>query len=132
MNDTILNIENILKEKLENKFFEIKEYNNNQSLMIDIAKNNLEINWVKRQYPEHISLRLQDNKLEYFSFWGCGGRFIYRNIDPTNPKEKFNSLWHEKMPAIRNKDILKAITKVCDDYIKITNEIKEKWLDRNF
>ncbi len=50
-------------------------------IAIDIAKNNFEINWIKRQYPEHIGLIIQQWKIQYQIFGWCWWRRIYRNID---------------------------------------------------
>lgn len=132
MQDTIKLINSVLSENLVNKFYNIQKRKNffweSEYLMVDIAKSDYEINGVDRQYPEHISLIIEDWKIDFQTFGGCGGRRIYREIDKNIDSEKYLALWSETMPAIRIKDLKKALEKICKDYIAITEDIKARGL----
>jgi hypothetical protein len=99
-------------------------------ISIDIAKSNYQINWVHRQYPEHISLKIQEWKLTYQIFSWCWWQYMHRAIDKNIDDEKYYALWKEKMPAIRTKDIEKWLIKVCKAYMEITEDIKKRWLSK--
>lgn len=131
---TIEQVENIIRSNLpDNKFFKVWQSFHAlwraPYIAIDIARNEQHINWISRQYHEHISLILDDDGLQFQILSWSGWQKLYRKPDPNNPDEKYLALWSEKLPAIRIKnDHLRALAKVCKDYMQAVQTIESKGL----
>ncbi len=86
------------------------------------------INNVLGQYPQVVSLTLclNDMDLQVQAFSGCGGNFIYRNINPDNPQEKYLAMKGIKIPFRKPKSeekfILNAIERFAENWLKTLRE----------
>lgn len=128
-------IENILKENLPTSAYksvtERKDCFGGLYLRIEFAANDYAINRVKGQFPQKVSLNLDLADLELMPqvFGGMGGQSIYREIDPTNPKEKFYACKGVRIPFRKPKKeekfILNAITKFAQNWVKALKENKD-------
>ncbi len=123
-------IKEIIRTNTQNKHFTVTEgrtFDGRPTIEVVIARNNVAINWVKGQFSECISFWIKEcGKIEFISFWGCGGRKIYRKTDSSIQSEKYLALSGEIMPAIRIKEINRAVEKICKDYMTITKDIEKR------
>jgi hypothetical protein len=138
-------MENLLKE-IDNKLdflrnkgfhviFEPYTIMGTKKHRIEIASSDKLINGVQHQYPDHISFSLSENlELQAQSFGGCGGGSIYRNIDPTNERERLYAMQSVKVPFRKpqsnDKAIIKAIDKLVQNYILTLLEVQKMGLLR--
>ena len=83
---------------------------------------------VSGQYPQIVSLSLdlQDFELYPQMFGGNGGQFIYREINPDDPKEKYLAMKSIKIPFRKPKPeekfILNAIERFAKNWLKALND----------
>jgi hypothetical protein len=129
----------ILHKKLPNFYIEVTErksalgrVNHFYYLKIVIAASNYEINNVKGQYVQDVSLMLDlDNlNLKVQVFGGNGGQSIYLKPDPNDPKEKYLAFKSVKVPFRKpnnnEKAVLDAIGRFADNYLKTLRDNKDR------
>lgn len=131
MNTT--DIHNIIKKELPTAFVDVrtyKDFTGNENIGVDIARSDYKINGLDRQYVEHCSFRISNWKLDFMAFGWHGWNYIYRNVDPNNPKEKYNALGTEKIKPKNFKSLEKYIIDICKQYRLIIVDIEARWLHR--
>ena len=122
-------VRNILKENLPESFNVIVEKRSNpigggHYLKIAFSPNSYEINQVRGQFPQVVSLNLdlRDMELTTQVFGGNGGGKINREPDRKNPMEAHLYCKHIKIPFRRPQKseaaVLRAIENFCKNYIK--------------
>lgn len=125
-----------VKELLENKLpkgFNIivqerTDFMGGQNLKIGFSPNTIEINNVKGQYPQLVSLNLNLDTLELHPqvYGGMGGQSITRNINPDFPNEKYLAMKSVRVPfrkpKCEEKNVLKAIDTFIDRYMTTLRE----------
>jgi len=122
----------IIQEVLPNFWHSVEPYTfwGQTSLAIKIAAKDYLINGVQGQRPQAVSMRLSEQmELSVQVYGGCGGNWVYRNINPDNPKERFNAMASEKVPfrtpQKNEKAVLNAVRKFCENYRQILISHKE-------
>ena len=128
-------IESVLNEVLPQGTFimvnEGKSIFSEPQIRIMIAASNYLINNVEGQRPLAVSLLLDLNDMELRPqvFGGNGGRRMYFNTDPNNPKHKFLAMSGIDLPFRKpnpnEKAILNAIKKFAENWLKTLRENKE-------
>jgi hypothetical protein len=129
-------IQDIVLSTLPESFYVILQkrkaiISNDPQLLIAFAPNNYEINQVKGQHPQLVSLLLNMKTLELNTqvFGGNGGGNIYREPDPNHPKEKYLAMVGVKVPFRKPKQtqesVLRAIQLFCERYIQTLKDNKE-------
>jgi hypothetical protein len=131
----ISQIKTILQNNLpKGVLFDVWEHKNlfgDNSPAFQIYTSDKPINNVSGQYPNIVSFWIYDGYLSAQSFGGNGGGYLYRNINPAEPKEKYYAMISEKIKVNKtNKNIDKAIKKICIEYIKTLQSFKDKGLLR--
>ena len=126
----------ILKEELPNFYTFVKKskssFSGDEYLVILMAASNYEINRVRGQYPQAVSLmlNLKDMDLHPQVFGGNGGQSIYLIPDPNDPKEKYLAMASRKVPFRRpkpnEKAVLEAIRKFAVNYRNLLKENKDR------
>lgn len=128
-------IESILNSVLPTGFLKsVQEYIDGLggvNLKIWAASSNENINGVKGQKPEIVSLLLRSNgELKTQIFGGSGGGGFYVKPDLNNVKEKYNALTKIKVPfrtpQPNEKSILKAITLFFERYFDLIKKNKHR------
>lgn len=122
----------ILNKQLPNFYFYVKEYKDyfgdGKNLGIKIAASDYEINNVKGQTPQSVSLALSLSTLELHPqvFGGNGGRVIYREPNKEDPSERYLAMKSVKVPfrtpSKDEKSVLAAIEKFAINYKKTLKE----------
>lgn len=106
-------------------------------LQIYIACSDVNINGVRGQKPQIVSLALSIDtmELEAVAFGGNGGRSIYRKPNLLDASEKYLAMKSVKIPFTRPKKelkfVLNAIDKFILNYIKVLKENKDVLTDSN-
>jgi len=101
------------------------------SVKILLAANKHEINSVRNQFPQAVSLslRVDTMELETQVFGGIGGNRIYRKVDKNNPKEKMYAMHGIKIkfrkPKKEFKFVLRAINKFASNWLSEMKANKE-------
>lgn len=119
-------IEAILNKVVPKFFHSVSEYKSyfgdGKNLAIKIAASSDEINKVRGQYPQVVSLSLDLKTLELHPqvFGGNGGQVIYRKPNMSDPSEKYLAMKSVKIPFRTPKKeeelVLKAIEKFAENY----------------
>lgn len=117
-------IKNILAAEVPNFYTNVWEWQGlgDKYIGIFIAASDYDINQVKNQKPQAVSLSLCLNDLELRPqvYGGNGGQSIYREPNPNDPAEKY--LWGKSVkvpfrkPQPNEAAVLKAIAKFCQNY----------------
>jgi hypothetical protein len=119
--------EAIIKKHLPNFWFSISDYKGyfgGVSLAIMIAPIDFDINGIRNQKPQMVSLSFDPKTLELEpqAYAGCGGRCIERKPDLTNPNEKYLYCKSVKVafrtPQKNEKAVLSAFEKFVIAYKK--------------
>lgn len=127
-------IKEILEKELPQEAFKVVSPHKGfggQYLKIAFAANDHQINGVRGQLPQVVSLNLDlaDLELETQCFGGNGGRCIYRKPNLEDAKEKYLAMKSVKVPFRKpkkeEKSVLNAITKFCQNWLKTLKENKE-------
>jgi hypothetical protein len=128
-------IEGILNKNIPNFYTFVKEYreplSGDTAFAIIMAASDHEINRVRGQYPQAVSLYLNTKTLELHPqvFGGNGGQSIYRKPNMDDPREKYLAMKNEKVPfrtPPKNiESVLKAIDKFTINYKKTLIEHKD-------
>ena len=128
-------INEILEKNLPKKAHKIvSEYRKvfgGKGLKIAFAASDYEINQVRNQFPQAVSLSLDlDNmELEIQVFGGMGGNRVYCEPDLNNPKEKYLAMAGRKVafrrPKKEEKFVLRAIEKFAQNWVKVLKENKD-------
>ena len=125
----------VIKNSIPSKFhYEVTEGKNffgGKYVKIILAVSNYEINRVKGQYVQDVSLFLNDDlELIVQCYGGNGGQSIYTIPDKNNPKEKYLAMVSVKVPFRKPQKnetaVLNAIKKFTDNWVKILKENKSK------
>ena len=126
VDDLITKINAILQKEVPNFFHSVTKtksyFGNEEQIAIKIAASDYEINNVRGQYPQLVSLLLNVDTMELNVqvFGGNGGQRIYRDINPNDPKEKFYAMIGIKVPfrtpQKNEKAVLSAIQKFVQNY----------------
>lgn len=126
--NTLINkIERTIKEIIPFFYISVKPYKSfsgSEKIAIEVAASNYEINKVRGQYPQCVSLLLDEKTFELHPqiFGGNGGQTIYREVNKEDPKEKFYAMIGIKIPFRKPKPneeaVLKAIEKFFENYRK--------------
>jgi len=129
-------IEKILDKVLpgfyKNVFVRKNYFDNGESIGIIMAASNYEINRVKGQYPQDVSLMLDVNDMDLHVqvFGGNGGNRIYLVPDKNDPKEKYLAMAGVKIPfrtpKKEEKFVLQAIEKFAENYKIALKENKDR------
>ena len=132
MKDQILEI---LKKELPKTFnIIVKEYQTcfgDHNIKIAFSPNAFEVNNVKGQFPQLVSLDLCLDDLDIHSqVFGCmGGQCIYKIPNIHDDREKYLCMKSIKIPFRRPKkqkeNVLKAIEKFAQNYLKLMKENKD-------
>lgn len=120
-------IEGILKAELPRFYGNVKlsKYTRSSGereyMHIQIAASDHEINNVKCQYPQYVSLHLEEGTLSICQYGGMGGQYIDLIPNKEDPKECYLAIKRLKIPFRKPKQgdqeaILKAIRKFCQNY----------------
>jgi len=126
VDDLISKINAILQKEVPNFFYSVTKtksyFGNEEQIAIKIAASDYEINNVRGQYPQLVSLLLNVNTMDLNVqvFGGNGGQRIYRDINPNDPKEKYYAMIGIKVPfrtpQKNEKAVLNAIQKFVQNY----------------
>jgi hypothetical protein len=126
IDDLITKINAILQKEVPNFFHSVTKtksyFGNEEQIAIKIAASDYEINNVRGQYPQLVSLLLNVDTMELNVqvFGGNGGQRIYRDINPNDTKEKFYAMIGIKVPfrtpQKNEKAVLSAIQKFVQNY----------------
>jgi len=129
-------IEKILDKVLpgfyKNVFVRKNYFDNGEYIGIIMAASNYEINRVKGQYPQDVSLMLDVNDMDLHVqvFGGNGGNRIYLVPDKNDPKEKYLAMAGVKIPfrtpKKEEKFVLQAIEKFAESYKNALKENKDR------
>lgn len=93
-------------------------------IKIGFAPSHIDINNVRGQKPQLVSLNLDLDTLELETqvFGGNGGGHITRQPDPNNPKESYLAMKSVKVPFRRPKKdkeaVLRAVKRFAQNYLK--------------
>jgi hypothetical protein len=127
---------NILKETLPELTHIIvnkrKSCFGGEYLQIGFSASDHQINMVKYQYPQLVTLDLNLETLELHPqvFGGNGGQHIYRKPDMLKPNEGYLAMKAIKIPFRKPKNeekfVLSAIEKFAKNWVKILRENKDK------
>lgn len=122
----------IVEVGIRSNFFSPEKY-----LKIMIFSSKLTINRVEEQYPDLISLYLDENLyLKFQGYGGNGGQSLYRMIDKSIIREKHNALGSDKIafrtPKNEEKAVLKALKNICERYVATLQNFKDRGLLRSF
>jgi hypothetical protein len=128
-------VEAILKKNLPDYFYFVKQYrepiSGDTAFAIVMAVSDYEINRVRGQYPQAVSLYLNTKTLELHPqvFGGNGGQSIYRKPNMNDPKEKYLAMKNVRVPfrtPPRNEEsVLKAVDNFTKNYKKTLIENKD-------
>lgn len=131
----------ILKKELPENFnIIVKEGKNcfrEPEIKIMFSPNTHEINRVKGQYPQVVSLLLDLTSMELNTqVFGCmGGGNVYRKPDLNHPREKYLAMARIKIPFKRpkkeSKFVLSAIERFAKNYLKALKEHRETLMYQN-
>jgi hypothetical protein len=134
-------IRNILSETLPNFHTYVrqgKHFYGGQYLAIVMAASDYEINNVRGQYPQDVSLMLDLGTLELRPqvFGGNGGQAIYLIPDKENPKEKYLAMARVNIPFRKPKKeekfVLDAIKRFAENYKKALIENRDRLFYQNY
>jgi hypothetical protein len=135
-------IEKILDKVLpgfyKNVFVRKNYFDKGESIGIIMAASNYEINRVKGQYPQDVSLMLdvEEMDLNVQVFGGNGGNRIYLIPDKNDPKEKYLAMAGVKIPfrtpKKEEKFVLQAIEKFAENYKKALKENKDRLMYKEY
>lgn len=108
-----------------------------KSIMIMIAASNYEINGVKGQYPQCISLSHSDDEsLVIQHFGGMGGQTVFCIPDKNNDREKYLAMAGMTVPFRKPKNtkdsILKAFEKFLVNYKQTLIAYRERLMYKEF
>ncbi|MFW5847885.1 MAG: hypothetical protein ACOCVF_03115 [bacterium] len=124
-------IEKVLGKVLKRENFQVNDRKSifgEKQIAIEIFASTFEINNVKGQRPQMVSLLLDLNSKELRPqvFGGNGGQHIFRLPDMDNPKEKYLAMKSVKIPFRKPKNndaaILNAIEKFATRWIETLKE----------
>lgn len=123
-------IEKILSTELPGFWHKVSErsFMGSKSLAIQIAACDKLINGVSEQRPQAVSLSLDTQilNLKPQAYGGSGGRRIYRNIRPNDPKERYLAMQgidiHFRRPKPEIAAVLKAIQTFARNYKAVLAE----------
>ena len=121
-------LNSVLPKKTYIKVVEAVSWTKEPYLKILIAMSDKEINNVRMQHPQLVSLALELETLELRTqvFGGCGGQSIYRMVDKNHPKECYLAMKNIKIPFRKPKNtetaVLKAIQRFAERYIQTLKE----------
>ena len=134
-------IESLLKENLPSQVFikvDVRKnfFSTDRYLKIIIYTSEKTINNVQGQYPDLISLSLEEDlTLKFQNYGGCGGQSLYRNIDKSIEREKYMALGRDtitfRTPKKEEKAVLKALKSVCERYVSTLQNFKDRGLLRS-
>lgn len=108
-----------------------KSFYGSEHIKIMFSPNVEEINRVRGQFPQVVSLSLAVDKMELEGqiYGGNGGLCIYREIDPNHPKEKYLAMKSVKVPFRKPKKegkfVLAAIKRFAQNYLKTLKDNRE-------
>lgn len=128
-------VRNILEKALPDGFnIIVSEWKGMGStyLKIMFSPNTVEINRVRGQYPQVVSLSLDldDLTLEPQVYGGNGGRSIYLIPDENDPKERYLAMASVRVPFRRpkkaEKNVLMAIERFAVNYLKTLKDNRER------
>jgi hypothetical protein len=135
-------IEKILDKVLlgfyKNVFVRKNYFDKGESIGIIMAASNYEINRVKGQYPQDVSLMLnvEEMDLNVQVFGGNGGNRIYLVPDKNDAKEKYLAMAGVKIPfrtpKKEEKFVLQAIEKFAENYKKALKENKDRLMYKEY
>lgn len=103
-----------------------------KSLKIFFAASDKDINGVREQKPQAVSLRLDFETLELNTqvFGGMGGNRIYREVNKEDAKEKYLAMVGIKIPFRQPQKtetaVFKAVQKFAENWVKAIQENREK------
>lgn len=90
-----------------------------KKLAIEFAASDYQINNVRDQRPQAVSLSLDEElNLQPQIFGGMGGRTIDREVDPTNPAEKWLAMKSITIPFRKPQQTEAAVLKAIQDFAK--------------
>lgn len=123
----------IIERELPNFFYQVEErpqfIGDGTYFKIMVAPTNYEINKVRGQYPQAVSLMLNPRTLELHPqvYGGNGGQCIYRKPNPDiDPKEKYLAMKSVKVPfrtpQRTEEAVEKALTKFLCNYKNLLKE----------
>jgi hypothetical protein len=135
MKDQILTA---LKKVLPSKAFILVEpYKclGEEHLKIAFAASEININDVRGQKPQIVSLCLRDLELSVQAFGGNGGQVIYRQPNMEDSKEKYLAMQSIKIPFRQpkkeEKAILKAVEKFANNWLQALKDNQDKLTHQN-
>ena len=128
-------IENILASALPTEIFtevrEYKQFGGSPALKISIAMSDHNINQVRGQHPQLVTLCLElETMALYTQSYACqGGGSIYRNPNKEVARERYLAMQNEKVPFRRpkaeEKFVLGAVKRFAENYIKTLKKHRE-------
>ena len=138
----VTKIKNILTNILpENSNIIVSQRNNSFGggayIKIAFSPNTKQINDVRGQFAQVVSLKLQLDTLELTPqiFGGNGGKCIYRKPNLNNPKEKNLAMSRIVIPFRKpktiEKNVLDAIKRFVENYIKALKENIDTLMHQN-
>jgi len=125
MKEIIQKLKSITETELPGFYYEIEErdnsFTNGKYVKIVLAVSNHEINKVRGQYIQDVSLMLTDTMELYPQiFGGNGGQCIYKKPNMDDPKEKYLAMKSVKIsfrrPKMEEKFVLESFKKFCKKY----------------
>lgn len=125
-------IEEVLNRTLPHKVYRnvwVGKFMDTQYVGIVIAASDYEINRVRGQFPQDVSLCLDEN-LELYpqAFGGNGGQSIYCIPDRNNPKEKYLAMASRRVPFRKPKKeirfVLGAVERFAQNWVATLKENK--------
>ena len=142
MDNFISKVEKILNNNLPNDcFINVWKRNNfysQNSIGIMFAVNDYDVNNVKLQKPQIVSLSLDHDTMELSvqMFNGSGGQHIYRKPFKDNPKEKNLAMVGIKIPFRKpqknEKSVLKAIDNFSQRWVKTISDNIDNLTDKQY
>lgn len=125
---TVEEVTEVLTNSLPKECFinvvQYKDFSGCENIGLVFAASHIDINNVRGQKPQKVSLglSLDDLELKVTNYGGMGGRSIYRDIDENNPKERYLAMKNEKIPfrkpKAEKKFILTAIERFALNWLK--------------
>ena len=125
-------VKEIVKNNIPSEFYininQSKKFYGGEYLQIFIGASDHDINNVKNQKPQAVSLSLDFDTLELQtqSYGGMGGGSITRQPDKEHPKEKYLVMKSVKVPFRKpkktEKAVFKAIERFCNRYVQLLKD----------
>jgi len=135
-------IEAILNEVLPAKAYRLvantKSIFGDPQIKIVIAVSDYQINGVKGQLVQVVSLLLWLNDMEIYPqvFGGNGGQFIFRKPNMNDPKEKYLAMKSIKIPFRKPKQeenfVLGAIKRFAENWVRLLRENREELMYQEY